>query len=93
MREHTETYDRIGDVRAWVHDLDRRWQEEEARGRVFVTPEEAILDVSMTTKVPPQVAWEFLTKPGQRMTWQPWVTEVAITGATGGRRGLGSANH
>ena len=43
--------------------------------------------------MPPQVAWEFLTKPGQRMTWQPWVTDVRIEGATGGRRGIGSANH
>jgi uncharacterized protein YndB with AHSA1/START domain len=93
MREHTETYERIGDVPAWAHDLGRRWQEEEARGRVFVTPEESILIVSVPTKAPPQVAWEFLTKPGQRMTWQPWVTEVEIRGAPGGRRGLGSANH
>jgi len=45
------------------------------------------------TSVPPQVAWEFLTKPGQRMSWQPWVTEVTIEGATGGRRKPGSANH
>ena len=93
MREHTETYDRIGEVPAWAHDLERRWQEEEARGRVFVRPEDAILDLAVPTEVPPQVAWEFLTKPGQRMTWQPWVTEVTIKGATGGRRGLGSANH
>ncbi|HEX4898559.1 MAG TPA: DUF2652 domain-containing protein, partial [Candidatus Limnocylindrales bacterium] len=93
MREHHETYDRIGEVRGWVHDLERRWGEEEARGRVFVTPEESILTVSVPTNVPPQVAWEFLTKPGQRMSWQPWVTEVAIEGATGGRRGVGSSNH
>ena len=93
MRQHTETYDRIGEVPGWVHDLERRWQEEEARGRVRVTPEESILDLSVPTNVPPQVAWEFLTKPGQRMTWQPWVTEVTIEGATGGRRGVGSANH
>jgi hypothetical protein len=93
MVEHTETYDRIGDVRGWVHDLDRRWQEEEARGRVFVTPEDAILDLAVATKAPPQVAWEFLTKPGQRMTWQPWVTSVTIEDATGGRRGVGSSNH
>ena len=93
MREHTETYDRIGDVPAWAHDLERRWQEEEARARVRVDPDEAILTVSVPTAVPPQVAWEFLTKPGQRMTWQPWVTEVTIKGATGGRRGPGSANH
>jgi len=93
MRQHTETYDRIGEVPGWAHDLERRWQEEEARGRVRVTPEESILDLSVPTNVPPQVAWEFLTKPGQRMTWQPWVTEVTIEGATGGRRGVGSANH
>ena len=49
MRAHTETYDRIGDVRAWVHDLERRWEEEEARDRVFVTPEEPILIVSVPT--------------------------------------------
>jgi hypothetical protein len=93
MLEHTETYDRIGDVPAWAHDLERRWQEEEARSRVFVSPEEAFVTVTAQTKVPPQVAWEFLTKPGQRMTWQPWVTEVTVQGATGGRRGPGSANH
>src|SRR4029078_4987736 len=90
-RGHSETYDRIGEVPAWAHDLERRWQEEEARGRVRVAPEDAFVVVSVPTNVPPQVAWEFLTKPGQRMTWQPWVTEVAIEGATGGRRGIGSS--
>ena len=93
MREQIETYDRIGAVPAWAHDLERRWQDEEARSRVFVSPEEAFVTVTAHAKVPPQVAWDFLTKPGQRMTWQPWVTDVAIQGATGGRRGPGSANH
>ena len=93
MTARTETYDRIGDVATWVLDLERRWAEEEARERVFVTPEESILIVSVPTEAPPQVAWEYITRPGQRMSWQPWVTEVAIEGATGGRRGPGSANH
>ena len=93
MTPRTETYDRIGDVPGWVHDLGRRWQDEAARARVFVAPEDSILTVSMPTAAPPQVAWEFITKPGQRMLWQPWVTEVEIQGATGGRRGPGSSNH
>jgi uncharacterized protein YndB with AHSA1/START domain len=93
MREHTESYEKIGEVPGWAHDLERRWQEEETRARVRVSPEESILIVSVPTNVPPQIAWEFLTTPGQRMTWQPWVTEVTIKDATGGRRGLGSANH
>jgi hypothetical protein len=93
MRPHSETFDHIGDVACWAHDLERRWKEEEERARVFVTPEEAILDLSASTHVPPQVAWAFLTQPGQRMSWQPWVTEVEVKGAVGGRRGPGSSNH
>ena len=93
MRAHVESYERIGEVAGWVLDLERRWAEEDARARVFVTPAEAILDVSVATRVPPQVAWGFLTRPGQRMTWQPWVTDVTVRDATGGRRGVGSANH
>jgi Protein of unknown function (DUF2652)/Polyketide cyclase / dehydrase and lipid transport len=93
MQAHSEMYEHIGEVPAWVHDLERRWSEEEERSRVRVSPETAILDVSVETSVAPQLAWEFLTLPGQRMTWQPWVTEVDIKGAVGGRRGPGSANH
>ncbi len=93
MQAHVETYDRIGEVQAWIHDLERRWAEEEARGRVRVTAEDAVLAMSIPTTAPPQVAWEFLTRPGQRMSWQPWVTEVAVKGTTGGRRTVGSANH
>ena len=92
LRPITETYDRIGDVHAWVHDLDRRWDEEEQRQRVFVRPEEAVVTLAVPTTVPPQIAWAFLTAPGQRMSWQPWVTEVREQPA-GGRRGAGSANH
>ncbi|MFL5685927.1 MAG: DUF2652 domain-containing protein [Chloroflexota bacterium] len=93
MVPHVETYDHVGDVPGWVLDLERRWQEEETRMRVFVAPADAILTVTVETPVPPQVAWEFLTRPGQRMSWQPWVTSVRVTGETGGRRGPGSANH
>ncbi len=93
MRPHVETYDRIGEVPVWVHDLGTRWDEEEARARVRVEPDDATLIVSVPTSVPPQVAWDFVTTPGQRMSWQPWVTEVAVQGAVGGRRGVGSANH
>jgi len=93
MSEYSSSYEGIGEVASWAHDLGKRWQEEEERRRVIVTPEESILTISQPARVPPQVAWEFLTKPGQRMSWQPWVTDVEVRGATGGRRGVGSANH
>lgn len=93
MRSHLEAFEGIGDVAAWAYDLELRWQEEEERRRVFVTADEAILNEVIPTPVPPQIAWEFLTTPGQRKTWQPWVTEVEVKGAVGGRRGVGSSNH
>jgi hypothetical protein len=93
MRPITETYDRIGDVPGWALDLERRWQEEDSRVRVFVRPEDAILDIPIETTVAPQVAWRVLTTPGRRMTWQPWVTSVAVEDSSGGRRGPGSSNH
>lgn len=93
MRPYDDTYEGIGEVPAWALDLARRWQEEEERARVFVTPEQAMLDVQVETSAPPQVAWEFLTAPERRMAWQPWVTGVDVKGAPGGRRGVGGANH
>jgi uncharacterized protein YndB with AHSA1/START domain len=93
MRPIVETYEQIGQVHCWAHDLERRWQEEEARARTFVSPEDAVIDIAIPTRVPPQVAWEYLTAPGRRMEWQPWVTGVTVEGTTGGRRGPGSSNH
>jgi hypothetical protein len=93
MRPITETYDRIGDVPAWAHDLERRWQEEETRARAFVSEADSVFGVSSPTVAPPQVAWEFITTPGRRLAWQFEATEIVVTGATGGRRGPGATNH
>ena len=66
MAPLTETYEHVGEVATWVHDLERRWQEEETRQRVYVSAEAAAFGVSIPTSAPPQVAWEFLTVPGRR---------------------------
>jgi len=64
MTPHHESYEHIGAVPGWVHDLERRWREEVARQRVFVERAAAVQDVVMPTTAPPQVVWEFLTTPG-----------------------------
>lgn len=92
MRAVTETYEHIGAVGLWVHDLDRRWREEEARTRVFVDDRHAAYSLDTHTSAPPQVAWEFVTTPGRRVMWQAGVTGFEVT-ATGNRRGVGATNH
>jgi hypothetical protein len=93
MQEITESYEVIGEVRAWVHDLEARWQEEEQRARVLVTPDESVFTVSVDTSAPPQVMWEFITVPGRRRSWQAGVTDILTFDAKGGRRGVGSTTH
>lgn len=92
MRASSETYEHIGAVPVWVHDLGRRWQEEESRTRVIVDERQAVYRADMPTPAPPQILWEFVTTPGRRVTWTPGVTGVEVI-ATGNRRGVGATNH
>src|ERR1017187_10517120 len=88
-----ETYEHLGEVGTWVLDLERRWQEGEARQRVFVTPAASWFTVSVATSASPQLAWEFLTAPGRRPAWQVGVTGVALVDSPGGRRAVGATTH
>ena len=92
MRAYGEAYEHIGAVSVWVHDLGRRWQEEESRTRVMVDKHQAVYQLDTPSSAPPQLAWEFVTTPGRRITWQLGVTGVEVI-ATGNRRGVGATNH
>ena len=92
MRATSQTYEHIGPVPVWVHDLDRRWQEEESRTHAFVDERQAVYRFDAPTSAPPQVLWEFVTAPPRRSTWQAGVTGVEVI-ATGNRRGVGATNH
>jgi hypothetical protein len=70
MGAYSEAYEHIGAVSVWVHDLGRRWQEEESRTRVIVDKRQAVYQLDTPSSAPPQVAWEFVTTPGRRITWQ-----------------------
>jgi Protein of unknown function (DUF2652)/Polyketide cyclase / dehydrase and lipid transport len=92
MRSTSETYEHIGTVPVWAHDLERRWAEEESRTRVRVEPSEAVYEMDIATAAPPQTAWEFVTAPGRRIAWQIGVTGVELI-APGNRRGVGATTH
>ncbi len=88
-----ETYEVIGEIRAWALDLERRWQEEDSRQRLRVTTAQAMYTASVPTSAPPQLAWEFVTQPGRRLGWQVGTTEIVVSDDQGGRRGVGTTNH
>jgi hypothetical protein len=47
MKRHSEDYPDVGDVPGWVVDLERRWEAERERSRVFVAPGEEALSVAI----------------------------------------------
>ncbi|MGH2373099.1 MAG: DUF2652 domain-containing protein [bacterium] len=92
MREHHESYEHIGDVMVYMHDLEARWKHEREHRRVIVEPGNVEASVDVSLPAPPPVAWENLTDPQKRVLWQVGTDRVDQTNA-GGRRGIGTTNH
>ncbi|HEY3523687.1 MAG TPA: DUF2652 domain-containing protein [Candidatus Limnocylindrales bacterium] len=92
LREHREEFEGVGEVVAWVRDLEAAWRDEEARSEVVVRADDAISTLEYVLPGPPEIVWEWITSPARRIRWQAGVTEVREANATG-RRGVGTTNH
>jgi hypothetical protein len=86
MRSHREQYADVGEVPAWLVDLEARWEIERDRRRVLIGPAEAAFAVEVALAAPASVAWEYLTAPQKRLLWQ--VDQIEEVDA-GGRRCTG----
>ena len=89
---HDETYEHLGTTRSWVRDLHAAWEAEGERTRIVVSAQDAAWTLETLMPGPPEVAWEWITSPARRPTWQDGVSSVAEATA-GGRRGAGTTNH
>jgi uncharacterized protein YndB with AHSA1/START domain len=89
--EHSETIDIIGEVKAWVKDLEAAWTAELERQRIFVEPEDATGAMGYEFAAPPALVWEVTTVPGRRKIWAH--ADDIIEKAPKGRRGAGTTNH
>jgi uncharacterized protein YndB with AHSA1/START domain len=90
--EHRETYEHLGEVVAWVADLDAAWRAELERTRVVVEPANAMATIEFDLPGPPALIWDYITSPARRLRWQAGVSAVEESSATG-RRGVGTTNH
>jgi len=89
---HVEQYEHIGEVPAYVHNLQKRWKEEEETRRVRLSPEEADIHMQFMLPAPPPLVWEWMTDAARRPQWADDVVRVDV-GTMGGRRGVGTTNH
>lgn len=91
MVKHTETYEHIGDVNGYVYNLKPVWQRDRERHRVFIPPEEAMLETSFELPVSPPIAWDYLLDPGVRKSFLG--ADKIDTSKVDGRMTVGSKYH
>ncbi|MDR7418857.1 MAG: DUF2652 domain-containing protein [Armatimonadota bacterium] len=89
---HRETYEHIGEVQGFVHDLHARWMHEQEQRRVVITPANAELEAQALLPAPPALVWHCLTDPGKRVRFWPGMDRFDQQPVTG-RRGIGTVNH
>jgi hypothetical protein len=90
--EHRQSYEGIGEVVGWVHDLESRWQRDQETKRIRVTPNDELARVEADIQATPQEIWSYVTDPARRADYVAGVERVDEVPADG-RRGIGTTNH
>jgi hypothetical protein len=90
--EHREEYESVGEVVAWVHDLEPRWQREQELRRVRVDEKDQFDAVEADVPATPAEVWTYVTDPARRADYVPGVERVDEV-PVDGRRGIGTTNH
>ena len=60
---HVETYEHLGEVEIYVHNLRTAWDRYMNEPRFFVDPETAWVTVRADIPFPPALIWDYLTQP------------------------------
>jgi uncharacterized protein YndB with AHSA1/START domain len=90
--EHRQSYEGIGEVVGWVHDLGPRWQRDQELRRVRVTARDEFARLEADIPASPPEVWAYVTDPARRADYVPGVERVDET-PVDGRRGVGTTNH
>jgi uncharacterized protein YndB with AHSA1/START domain len=91
--EHVETFDGVGEIRAWVRDLHAAWDAELGRAQLVVQPRNSARTYEAVFQAPTALVWDYMTSPARRPRWQHGVTGVVEAPGMAGRRGIGTVNH
>jgi uncharacterized protein YndB with AHSA1/START domain len=93
LLEHREDFEGVGEVVAWLRDLQAAWAEELGRVRNVVEQADAARVYPQVFDAPQALVWDYLTTPRYRLQWQYQVTGIETVAGPAGRRGIGVVNH
>ena len=86
MRRHSETYEHVGEVRGWIHDLAKVWSELRERRRLYIDAEAAVATWSTFFPASPELVWEHISSPRLRVAWSAGIDRVDQLDPSGRRR-------
>jgi hypothetical protein len=92
LTEHHEITDVVGEVTAWVRDLEAHWQEIIGRRPRSIDEGSLVNETSWLAPTSTSVTFEWLTSPAKRQLWDSTITKFDET-TEDGRRGAGTTNH
>jgi uncharacterized protein YndB with AHSA1/START domain len=92
MHTQSEEYEHLGQIEVCVLNLRERYKELTEERRVFISPEEAEIQITSEFSQPPPIVWDWLTDPRKKNLYDPSVTWSTASKARG-RTGKGARNH
>jgi hypothetical protein len=63
LTPYRETYEHLGEVNMFVHDLHGAWEREQARHHHRVDPDAAWIKIELEIPFPPSLIWDYITTP------------------------------
>jgi uncharacterized protein YndB with AHSA1/START domain len=91
--QYRESYEGVGEITAWLRDLEAAWEAELDRARVVVESSTAARTYAAEFDAPPAIVWDWITSPARRIQWQYGATGIDVVAGPAGRRGVGTVNH
>jgi class 3 adenylate cyclase len=92
MRRHSETYEHVGEVHGWIHDLAKVWSELRERRRLYIDADTAASVLSTFFPASPELVWEHISSPRLRVAWSAGIDRVDQLDPSGRRR-QGTISH
>jgi uncharacterized protein YndB with AHSA1/START domain len=94
LPSHSECHEPFGETRGGVHDLEPVTARMREARRVYVSSEDADLEISFGEHPsPPEVVWQYFVDPEKRLRWQPLQTAITNRPNQHGRFGAGASSH
>ncbi len=95
MEPHSERYEHLGQVEAYVQDMHKVWKHYQANNRTYIgeNDPQGFGAVEVTISAPPTMIWEYVSQPKTFPKWYAGVDIARVTDMNKERTKRGTVGH